>query len=147
MKALHAAMSMMSNHHVCHCFDSIHANGIKPLLQCSQLFSAPQNQNSLCFPLEAGVRPAALLQHQRFFRMPHGVSMNTQAATSTIQAPADGNFYKYGLKPVVGQGIMDATLKRLGTVEIKAMERSNFVKPQSVMYELDGKLHANCIAN
>lgn len=59
--------------------------------------------------------------------------MKTQAATSTIQAPADGNFYKYGLKPVLGKGIMDATLKRLGTVELKAMESSNFVKPQSVM--------------
>ena len=65
--------------------------------------------------------------------------MTTQAATSTIQAPADGDFYKYGLKPVIGKGVMDATLQRLGTVEIKAMERSNFVKPQSVMYELDGK--------
>ena len=71
--------------------------------------------------------------------------MTTQAATSTIQAPADGDFYKYGLKPVIGNGIMDATLKRLGTVEIKAMERSNFVKPQSVMYELDGKSHAFCM--
>ena len=74
--------------------------------------------------------------------MPHGVSVKTQAGTSTIQAPPDGNFYKYGLKPVVGKGIMDATLKRLGTVELKAMESSNFVKPQSVMYELDGKSHA-----
>lgn len=72
--------------------------------------------------------------------------MTTQAATSTIQAPADGNFYKYGLKPVVGKGIMDATLKRLGTVELKAMESSNFVKPQSVMYELDGKSHACLLA-
>lgn len=65
--------------------------------------------------------------------------MTTQAGSSGIQAPADGDFYKYGLKPVVGKGIMDATLKRLGTVEIKAMEGSKFVKPQSVMYELDGK--------
>lgn len=65
--------------------------------------------------------------------------MTTQAGSSGIRAPADGDFYKYGLKPVVGKGIMDATLKRLGTVEIKAMEGSKFVKPQSVMYELDGK--------
>lgn len=69
--------------------------------------------------------------------------MTIQAATSTIQAPAGGDFYKYGLKPVIGKGVMDATLKRLGTVEMKAMEKSNFVKPQSVMYELDGKFHAN----
>ena len=65
--------------------------------------------------------------------------MTTAAAPSTIQAPADGDFYKYGLKPVLGEGIMDATLKRLGTVQVKAMDKSNFVKPQSVMYELDGK--------
>ena len=65
--------------------------------------------------------------------------MATQAASSTVQATADGDFYKYGLKPVLGKGIMDATLKRLGPVEIRAMDKSNFVKPQSVMYELDGK--------
>ena len=64
--------------------------------------------------------------------------MATQAATSTIKAPADGDFYKYGLKPVLGEGIMEATLKRLGTVEIREMDKSNFVKPKSVMYELDG---------
>ena len=64
--------------------------------------------------------------------------MATQSATSTIKAPADGNFYKYGLKPVLGEGIMEATLKRLGTVEIKEMDKSNFVKPKSVTYELDG---------
>ena len=66
--------------------------------------------------------------------------MTVQAHTSTIQAPADNNFYKYGVKPVIGEGKMEATLKRLGTVQIKAMEKSNFVKPQSVMYELDGVL-------
>lgn len=65
--------------------------------------------------------------------------MITQAAASSIKAPADGDFYKYGLKPVLGEGIMDATLKRLGTVEIKDMDKSNFVKPKSVMYELDGE--------
>ena len=64
--------------------------------------------------------------------------MTTQAHTSTIQAPADNDFYKYGLKPVIGEGKMEATLKRLGPVQIKTMEKSNFVKPQSVMYELDG---------
>lgn len=64
--------------------------------------------------------------------------MTTKAYTSTIQAPADNDFYKYGLKPVLGEGKMDATLKRLGTVHIKPMDKSNFVKPQSVMYELDG---------
>ena len=80
--------------------------------------------------------------------------MATQAATSTIKAPADGDFYKYGLKPVLGEGIMEATLKRLGTVEIKDMDKSNFVKPKSVMYELDGAsapynaaLSSSCIAN
>ncbi|KAL3147581.1 hypothetical protein ABBQ38_014634 [Trebouxia sp. C0009 RCD-2024] len=91
------------------------------------------------FPQHTGASPASLLGAHRCPTMPHGTSMKTQAATSTIQAPADGNFYKYGLKPVLGKGIMDATLKRLGTVELKAMESSNFVKPQSVMYELDGK--------
>ena len=80
--------------------------------------------------------------------------MATQAAPSTIKAPADGDFYKYGLKPVLGEGIMEATLKRLGTVEIKDMDKSNFVKPKSVMYELDGAsapfnaaLSSSCIAN
>ena len=62
----------------------------------------------------------------------------TQGSASPTRAPAGHDFYKYGLKPVVGGGKMDATLKRLGTVQIKAMEQSNFVKPQSVMYELDG---------
>ena len=61
------------------------------------------------------------------------------AVTSTVRAPADRDFYKYGLKPVIGEGLMDTTLKRLGTVKIKPMDKSNFVKPQSVMYELDGK--------
>lgn len=65
--------------------------------------------------------------------------MTARAATSTVRAPADGDFYKYGLKPVIGEGLMDATLKRLGAVEIKPMQQSTFVKPQSVMYELDGK--------
>lgn len=64
--------------------------------------------------------------------------MTTQAHTSTIQAPADNDFYKYSLKPVIGEGKMEATLKRLGPVQIKTMEKSDFVKPQSVMYELDG---------
>ena len=69
--------------------------------------------------------------------------MNTGGAvTSTVRVPADGNFYKYGLKPVIGEGLMDTTLKRLGTVKIKPMDKSNFVKPQSVMYELDGKSFA-----
>lgn len=64
--------------------------------------------------------------------------MTTRAHTSTIQAPADNDYYKYGLKPVIGEGKMEATLKRLGPVHIKPMDKSNFVKPQSVMYELDG---------
>ncbi len=90
-------------------------------------------------PTAAELRPAVLLQHHHLHatRVPLS-AMTTQAATSTIKAPADGDFYKYGLKPVIGKGSMDATLKRLGPVQIKAMERSNFVKPQSVMYELDG---------
>ena len=89
-----------------------------------------------------GATSAGLSQPQRFIRIPQRLSMTTKAATSTIRAPADGDFYKYGLKPVVGKSVMDATLKRLGPVEIKAMEKSNFVKPQSVMYELDGKFPA-----
>ena len=90
----------------------------------------------------AGAKLSALPQHQRLFSTPQRLSMTIKAATSTIRAPADGDFYKYGLKPVLGKGVMDATLKRLGPVEIKAMEKSNFVKPQSVMYELDGKFLA-----
>ncbi len=93
------------------------------------------------------------LQHQRLQRVSRQTGMATQAATSTIKAPADGDFYKYGLKPVLGEGIMDATLKRLGTVEIKEMDKSNFVKPKSVMYELDGvsapfnaSLSSSCVA-
>ncbi|DBB00597.1 TPA: Nudix hydrolase 14, chloroplastic [Trebouxia sp. C0006] len=85
-----------------------------------------------------GLKPV-FLQHQRLQRVSRQAGMATQSATSTIKAPADGDFYKYGLKPVLGEGIMEATLKRLGTVEIKEMDKSNFVKPKSVMYELDGQ--------
>ena len=108
----------------------------------NSLHTKPCSPNSLV-SLEAGVRPTAFLQRQRCLTVPFRAKMTIQAATSTIQAPAGGDFYKYGLKPVIGKGVMDATLKRLGTVEMKAMEKSNFVKPQSVMYELDGKFHAN----
>ncbi|DBA77716.1 TPA: Nudix hydrolase 14, chloroplastic [Trebouxia sp. C0005] len=85
-----------------------------------------------------GLKPVCL-QQQRLQRVSRQAGMPAQAATSTIKAPADGNFYKYGLKPVLGEGIMEATLKRLGTVDIKEMDKSNFVKPKSVVYELDGK--------
>lgn len=86
-----------------------------------------------------GVKPSLLVRHQQLPISIRQPAMITQAAASSIKAPADGDFYKYGLKPVLGEGIMDATLKRLGTVEIKDMDKSNFVKPKSVMYELDGE--------
>ena len=83
----------------------------------------------------AGVQPLLLQQKPQ---VPRLSAMASQTATDTVIPSADQDFYKYGLKPVLGQGRMESALERLGTVHIKTMEKSNFVKPQSVMYELDG---------
>lgn len=95
----------------------------------------------------AGVQALLLQQKPRGARQG---AMASQTTTDSVKSPADKDFYKYGLKPVVGQGKMASALERLGTVQIKTMEKSNFVKPQSVMYELDGMccimLHVHQVA-
>ncbi|KAK9833690.1 hypothetical protein WJX74_002880 [Apatococcus lobatus] len=47
--------------------------------------------------------------------------------------------YPYGLRPVQGEGKMEATVERLGKISTAPMQESRFVKTHSILYELDGK--------
>ena len=50
------------------------------------------------------------------------------------------------LSLAAGGSTMEGIIKRLGQAELQPMEASNFVKPLSVFYELDGEAMHLCLA-
>ncbi|KAL6771115.1 hypothetical protein ACKKBF_B33975 [Auxenochlorella protothecoides x Auxenochlorella symbiontica] len=50
------------------------------------------------------------------------------------------DWYPHGLRPMVGGDPMQATLRRMSSgVELQPMQSSAFVRPYSIMYQLDGR--------
>lgn len=76
--------------------------------------------------------------------------MKAKAQTQSLSAiktlPIPDRMYPHGLKSLSPQGKrMDAIIQQLGHVRIQDFEESNYVKPESVYYEIGGEERRWCV--